>query len=349
MLNKLIIYFTDAIGLFLSIVRLDKTIRSRDDVRLVFYHGIGDKTSASMTYLNDEIPLHVFEAHIDYLQKKYVILSLKDMIDLIQADALPKDRPVCTISFDDGLHSVYSDAFPLLRDRGIPFDVFLNTSVIGNNDLLWLHALNYLSTTYGADRVAEEINNLIDADIQQTPLDALGLERWCRRNFQYFHDCELINKLFDKYGLSKAEVSTQQDLYLNWDQIEEMTESNVGFYSHTHRHFPLNAISNTDLIESEIKLAYDVMASHHKNNNFVSFPFGMEVDYGKIAITHAFSAGHKFIVEVGNGLNSPDKIINDGMISRVGLGGTGPDSAKLYASIEVRPVVKARLKTLFKR
>ncbi len=86
-----------------------------------------------------------------------------------------------------------------------------------------------------------------------------------------------------------------------------------------------------------------------KATDFISFPFGMEVDYGKRAIPHAFSVGHKFVVEVGNGLNSLNRIISDNIMSRVSLGTTAADGAKLYAAIEVRPVIKARLKSLLGR
>lgn len=346
MLKKLLILFTNYL---LKSVRLDKQIRRENDIRIVHYHGIGENVSACMKYLNDEIPRDVFKAHIDYLQDKYALFTLKDAIAFVQDGELPKGKLVCAISFDDGLNSVYTNAFPLLKERGIPFDVFLNTSSIGNNDLLWLHALNYLSTTYGPDKVAEAINGLIDADIPQAPLDARGIERWCRGNFEYFYESNLISKLFENYGLSIEEIAAEQDLYLSWDQIEEMSAYGVGFYSHTHRHFPLNAFSKEDPIKTEIETAFDIMEAHHKNNDFISFPFGMEIDYGKKAIKYALSAGHKFVVEVGNGLNSQDRIIKNKIISRVGLGNTGSDIASLYAAIEIKPVIKMRLKSIIKR
>ena len=349
MTNKLVIFFTDFIGYFLKVIRFDKAIRPGNDLRLVFYHGIGDKNSAAMTYLDDEIPEHVFKKHIDYLQDRYILLSLKDAVDLAQTGKLPKEKPVCAISFDDGLRSVFSDAFPLLKERGIPFDVFVNTSVIGNNDLLWLHAINYLLTTFGPANVAESINRLIDNSVREAPSDARGLERWCRENFEYFLKNNIIGQLFDNYALNLEEVAAEQDLYLTWEQIEEMSEGGVGFYSHTHRHFPLNTLSEDELIKAEIKVAHDIMDLRLKATDFISFPFGMEVDYGKRAIPHAFSVGHKFVVEVGNGLNSLNRIISDNIISRVSLGTTAADGAKLYAAIEVRPVVKARLKSLLGR
>ncbi|MDH3711905.1 MAG: polysaccharide deacetylase family protein [Cyclobacteriaceae bacterium] len=349
MTNKLIIFITDFIGYFLKVIRFDKAIRSGNDLRLVFYHGIGDKNSAAMTYLDDEIPEEVFRKHIDYLQDKYILLSLKDAVELAQTGKLPKENPVCAISFDDGLRSVFSHAFPLLKERGIPFDVFVNTSVIGNKDLLWLHAINYLLTNYGPANVAESINSLIDRYVLEAPSNARGLEQWCMENFEYFLKNNIVGQLFDNYALNLEEVAAEQGLYLTWEQIEEMSENGVGFYSHTHRHFPLNTLSEDELIRAEIKVAHDILDLRLKAPVFISFPFGMESDYGKRAIPHAFSVGHKFVVEVGDGLNSLTRIISNNIMSRVCLGTTAADSAKLYSAIEVRPVVKTRLKSMLGR
>jgi len=349
MLNKLILFLTNGIGFCLTFLKFDKKIRSHNDLRLVFYHGIGDKKSASMTYLSDEIPLSVFTSHLDYLQGKYHFLSLKAALELSESNNLPREKPVGTISFDDGLRSVYSHAYPLLKERGIPFDVFINTAVVGNKDLLWLHALNYLLTTYGPEKIAGSINKLIDSDIPQSPKDALGIERWARGNFEYFYESDIIGKLFEHYELNREEIAAKENLYLTWDNIEEMSANGVGFYSHTHRHFPLNALTKEDSVKTEIRQAYDVMKENNKNNDFISFPFGMEVDYGKKSIQHALSLGHKFIVEVGDGLNSPDRIKDKNIMSRVGLGNTGASNSELYSAIEVRPLIKTKLKSLLNR
>ena len=226
MLNKLITLFTDFVAVLLQTVGLDRPVRKGGDIRFVFYHGIGEKHSAPMKYLNDEIPLNVFKAHIDYLQDKYELMSLKDAVNLAVSGNLPSEKPVCTISFDDGLYSVYRDAYPLLKERGIPFDVFLNTSVVDNRNLLWLHALNYLLTMHKPGTVAQTMNRLIDVGISEVPLDARGIECWCRENFEYFHKNNFIGKLFDHFDIDIVEVAEDHKMYLTWNKIEEMSVLN---------------------------------------------------------------------------------------------------------------------------
>jgi peptidoglycan/xylan/chitin deacetylase (PgdA/CDA1 family) len=348
-LNKLIVIFTNFLSQLLTLVKLDKQIRKENDIRSVSYHGIGDKTSPCMKYLNDEIPQPIFEAHLDYLQEKYILLPVQDAVKLVQTGELLKDRPICSISFDDGLRSVYTNAFPILKKRGIRFDVYINTSSIGNVDFLWLHSLNYLLTTHQPEHVAKSINGLINIDIPKAPLDAPGIESWCRRHFEYFHESDLMNQLYKQYGLNLKKIAAEQSLYLNWDQIEEMSAYGVGVYSHTHRHFPLNVFSDDKQIVSEIEVARGIMETHQKTSNYLSFPFGMEIDYGKRALNYALAAGYDIVVEIGNGLNSPERMKHNKIMSRVGLGNAGSSRASLYSAIELRPIIKTKLKSLIKK
>ena len=72
----------------------------------------------------------------------------------------------------------------------------------------------------------------------------------------------------------------------------------------------------------------------------------MEVDYGRRAKEYALVSGYKYVVEVGDGLNSSSRVLNDRVISRVGLGSTSFRDTSLYCAIELYPVVKNKLKTL---
>jgi hypothetical protein len=75
----------------------------------------------------------------------------------------------------------------------------------------------------------------------------------------------------------------------------------------------------------------------------------MESDYGNEALKLAFSAGHKYVVEVGNGVNPPNRIRGNKILSRVDLGNVNECQACIYSAIELRPMVKDRIKTLLRR
>ena len=346
MLNRSIIFATDLFGTILCKSHFNSHIRKRNDIRTVFYHGIGMKSAPCMTYLNDEISEQAFTRQLDYLTRNYTVLSLQETIKLIENNELPQGKPICTISFDDGLKSVYTKAFPILKQKGVLFDVFLNTAAVDNNQLLWLHELNYLLSNFGAVETSKAFNKYIESNVEKSPSNARGIEIWCRQHYEYLYENKLLASLFSHFNLNGTAIAQEQEMYLTWQQVDEMSQYGAGFYSHTHQHHPLNAFSGTEHAEREITLARDIMMQHGKSNDFVSFPFGMEVDYGKANIHNALQAGHKYTVEVGDGLNSRERILEQRIMSRVELGNVSGDDGHLYSAIELRPVIKSRLKAI---
>jgi len=347
MLSKIAQSITKGVSYVLNGTSLSFPIRHNEDVRLVFYHGIGDKSSPSMKYLNDEILEKSFVKQLDYLESKYHFISLEKAVSY---DSLgySEQKPPCSISFDDGLSTVFYKAYPILKKRNIPFTVFLNTAVVDNTDLLWLHTLGYLISTLGTEEIANSLNLLVGSDLPHVSANAKDIENWFRSNMEYAITHDLVNKLAKEKSLNKQEQALKQDMYLTWDQVEEMAKNNVTFYSHTHRHLPLNTLNDATVVKSEISLAQSILNDHPKScgKDFVSFPFGMRVDYGAKSIDYAFESGHKYVVEVGDGLNNKDNVRNSNILARVGLGNVSGESSDLYCALELWPVVKSALKSI---
>jgi peptidoglycan/xylan/chitin deacetylase (PgdA/CDA1 family) len=84
----------------------------------------------------------VFRGHLDWLQSQGKIVGLGDALS--GADALNSESNY-VLTFDDGYADVFENAFPLLRDRGIPLTLYLTTGHIesrqplheGDRPLTW--------------------------------------------------------------------------------------------------------------------------------------------------------------------------------------------------------------------
>src|SRR5438067_519489 len=72
----------------------------------------------------------MLEKHIDWLAKRFSIVSLDDIGLHLAADR-PFRRPAAAITFDDGYSDVYEYAYPLLKRKGIPAAVFVVTGLVG--------------------------------------------------------------------------------------------------------------------------------------------------------------------------------------------------------------------------
>ena len=99
-------------------------------IPVLMYHHVGTKTGA--LYVRPDI----FAAQMAYLQQKgYSTVGLDDVVDsLISSKPLPA-KPV-VITFDDGYRDVYTNAFPVLKEKNMRATTFLITQLIGGGEYL---------------------------------------------------------------------------------------------------------------------------------------------------------------------------------------------------------------------
>ncbi|MGD2101280.1 MAG: polysaccharide deacetylase family protein [Acidimicrobiia bacterium] len=91
--------------------------------RVLIYHQVGTDYGHQM-----EVDEPTFAGHLAWLERE------RELVDLTTAvsrwgDA-GSDRLV-VITFDDGYSDVYTKAFPHLRERGVPFVLYLSTGLVG--------------------------------------------------------------------------------------------------------------------------------------------------------------------------------------------------------------------------
>ncbi|MEH6344011.1 MAG: polysaccharide deacetylase family protein [Bermanella sp.] len=99
------------------------------------YHHISNITPASTSVS----PVKFIE-HLNLINDMgFQVLPLTDVIKSINNSTQPT-RKTLAISFDDGYLSIYQNAFPELKKRGLPFTIFISPNAIDNqhgNSLNW--------------------------------------------------------------------------------------------------------------------------------------------------------------------------------------------------------------------
>ena len=97
-----------------------------DDYAIIFtYHRFGETK-----YPSTNIRLDQFKYQLDYLKEhNYNVLPLYKIVKMIQTGEKipPKTVAIC---MDDAYRTVYTNAYPMLKERGFPFTVFVNTMPI---------------------------------------------------------------------------------------------------------------------------------------------------------------------------------------------------------------------------
>lgn len=89
---------------------------------LLIYHRIGGETGDEL-----DLPLDRFRAQLDLLHDHDVVPLDAALDRLVVGD----DRPTFVLTFDDGFDDVYHRAWPVLRERGLPFIIYLASAFVG--------------------------------------------------------------------------------------------------------------------------------------------------------------------------------------------------------------------------
>jgi peptidoglycan/xylan/chitin deacetylase (PgdA/CDA1 family) len=93
---------------------------------VLLYHHVSEDTPA----VTSVTPAR-FESHLDYLaENDFEVWPLYRLLATALDGAEPLPDNVVAITFDDAYESVYSEAWPRLRERGWPFAVFVNTDAV---------------------------------------------------------------------------------------------------------------------------------------------------------------------------------------------------------------------------
>ncbi len=94
-------------------------------IPILMYHALDDQRSAI------SIPSKTFERQMHALHESgFQVISLGQLVQCLRTGNPVNDRSV-VISFDDGLESVYTSAFPILKQFGFPATVYLVAGYCG--------------------------------------------------------------------------------------------------------------------------------------------------------------------------------------------------------------------------
>ncbi|MBI4707533.1 MAG: polysaccharide deacetylase family protein [Candidatus Omnitrophica bacterium] len=127
-IKKLILIFLAVIGycIFLPLW----LGRRKNKLVIIRYHSVGDFRKHEVN-----VKINKFRKQMQFLAKNYSLLSLKDACGLLkQKRCLPKKA--VAVTFDDGYSDNYTNAYPILRNLGVPATIFLTAGYIGTEKIL---------------------------------------------------------------------------------------------------------------------------------------------------------------------------------------------------------------------
>jgi len=294
----------------LGVVGLLSAARALLSARSVIltYHGVLGHDGSGDDFLNHNfIAEEVFDSQLQWLRKHYRPLALSDLIACYREGRQPPPRSVA-LTFDDGFENNYSVAFPLLRQHGIPFTVFLTTGLLDRPAAqLWSERVKrsiYLCSAHSITVSLLGRDVRLDLHSPSAKADAArGVLQDLKRKPVRLRDAAVasIEAACGRPPITSAEM--ERYAFLTWEQVRTMASAGVEFGSHTVSH-PILSTLDTDSVDFEVRESKRCIESQlNRECETFAFPNGSPADYGQREKRALESAGYHAAFSLRGRLN----------------------------------------------
>ncbi len=105
--------------------------RAQYVVPIIMYHRIDDRAEVSKLSVMPES----FKRQMSFLKRhNYNVVRLEELPDLLESGKIP--YKTIAITFDDGYENNYENAYPVLKEIGLPATIFISPGLIGRENFL---------------------------------------------------------------------------------------------------------------------------------------------------------------------------------------------------------------------
>lgn len=274
--------------------------RHRRLLPILMYHGVIERPLSMGCW--HMLPAARFEEQLRWVARRYRVLPLSEALTHLQAGTLPPRS--CAITLDDGYQNNQDVAFPILQRLGLPATIFVVTSLVGTQEVLWPDRLWLL---------------LAGAQVSELDLSALGLGRRTlgtarEREAAYVQAVTALKampapakdacleRLTSLVG-GGAEPAAGPFRLMGWDAVRSLAASGlVSFGAHTTHHEILRhqndeAVARA-VTDSHTRLSKELGATP----SVFAYPNGRLIDFDQRAIAAVEQAGIPFALSTVKGL-----------------------------------------------
>jgi len=175
-----------------------------------------------------------FKKQMEYLSRNYNVISIDQFYSKIGS---PKKNSVI-ITFDDGYIDNYTNAYPILKKYNLPATIYLSTNAVDNKEILWWDKVSFMIKN------TKESSLILPGHVNYDLKNKGKALRRIARDLKELKEEKKLMLIADMEKILKVKVKRAKNLFLSWNQINEMKKNNISFGAHTVSHPILTNISS---------------------------------------------------------------------------------------------------------
>lgn len=213
------------------------------------YHRIGDAVKSDFDPNVYSCTSEVFEQHLAFYKDAFEVISADEISELAEKELLDKKR-YALITFDDGYIDNYKIAYKALRKFNLPAAFYIATDYVDNPQIPWWDEIAWLVRHSKQNLITLPISPNETIDISKgTIVTAIrAILRLIKKDTTATMP-EKVAQLEAATEVSLPKEVRKQSLFVNWDQIKEMSQNGMHIGSHTVNHNILSHLSEQDQLK----------------------------------------------------------------------------------------------------
>jgi peptidoglycan/xylan/chitin deacetylase (PgdA/CDA1 family) len=249
-----------------GVIRIQKHLSSH----ILLYH-------SSFAHVPDDIKEGLHNVTPDTIYRQ--IAWLKEYFDVVTVDELFDSKEdiagKAAITFDDGYHSAFTEALPVLRSLNVPCTMYV-TGISLTGKVFWRDKIRILMNKGMVPGFVEHYRKYCEAN-------GITTTNFYTMTKSSHVNSGTIDGMLDEY-LERMKVPMESQLYCVSEARQETGEQLVSYGNHTLNHYVLSSLSEEEQ-EREIGASHEMVSQCGGTVSRVfSVPFGGAGDFNATTV-----------------------------------------------------------------
>ncbi|MBA6290443.1 polysaccharide deacetylase family protein [Colwellia sp. MB3u-4] len=206
------------------------------------YHRIGDMNKSPFDPNVFSCTEELFEKHIQFYNDTFCVISVDDLINIINKNEFIHKK-YALITFDDGYIDNYSIAFPILKKYCTPAAFFIATNHLDSPGIPWWDEIAWIIRHSKVALIKFcDWNEAIDISTGTITLNIRTILKKIKQDKMRSME-DKIKELENICQSKMTDNARDTKLFMDWEQVKEMSESRMHIGSHTLSHNILSHLS----------------------------------------------------------------------------------------------------------
>ncbi len=212
------------------------------------FHRIGNWKEASFDPCVYSCDAENFRKHLLFLQANFRIISLEELSEIIKNKQVVTEK-LALITFDDGYSDNYHVAYPILKSLNLTATFFITTSLIGANTVPWWDEIAWHVKHCAGQSI--QLNDWVKPIVINRKVSREDIRKVLQKIKNKPE--KISEQLFELKTIASTKINNnlQKNLFMSWDQVNEMARNNMSFGAHSHTHRVFSSLSMSE-VEFEV-------------------------------------------------------------------------------------------------